>query len=120
MGFVFVESVGKMDKKQVYEYIVKLGHEAFYDDFGFEVFEECDVVKEIVRCKDCEMCKEYEIYDDKGNVEKVELRCTRPIMFLEKGGVSMQEMLFGSCLNGMNVVLQNVKPNDFCSWGKKQ
>ena len=78
------------------------------------------VKEEIVRCKDCEMCKEYEIYDDKGNVEKVELRCTRPIMFLEKGGMSMQEMLFGSCLNGMNVVLQNVKPNGFCSWGKKQ
>lgn len=62
MDFVFVESVGKMDKKQVYEYIVRLGHEAFYDDFSFEVFEECDVVEEVVRCRDCVDCNEEGIY----------------------------------------------------------
>ena len=32
----------------------------------------------------------------------------------------MQEMLFCSNLNGMNVVLQNVKPNDFCSYAKRK
>lgn len=78
------------------------------------------VREKVVRCKDCEMCKEYEIYDDKGNVERVEFRCTRPIIFLERRSVSMQEMLFGSNLNGMNVVLQNVKPNDFCSYAKRK
>lgn len=87
---------------------------------AFDSYHKIAFLEEVVRCKYCEMCKEYEIYDEKGNVERVEFRCTRPIMFLERRSVSMQEMLFGSNLNGMNVVLQNVKLDGFCSWGKRK
>lgn len=87
---------------------------------AFDSYHKIAFLQEVVRCKDCEMCKEYEIYDDKGNVEKVEFRCARPIMFLEKSDMLTQSMQFGSYLNGMNVVLQNVKLDGFCSWGKKR
>ena len=79
-----------------------------------------EIREKIVRCRDCEMCKEQEIYDKNGNVEGVSYKCARPIMFLEKGGVSTRSMFFGSNLNGMSVVLQNVTPNGFCAWGRKK
>ena len=94
MDSVFVESVGKMDKKQVYEYIVKLGHEAFFDDFGFEVFEECDVVEEIVRCKDCADCTEEGIYTP-------QYYC------------GSRHWNSGCCRTPTD-------PNGFCAWGKRK
>lgn len=78
------------------------------------------VKEEIVRCRDCEMCKEQEIYDENGNVERVEFQCSRPIMFLENAGVSKQPMHIGSLSNYMNIVLQNVDLDGFCAWGKRK
>lgn len=96
------------------EYICDLG--ISYD----MIVRRSHVREEIVRCRNCEMCKEQEIYDENGNVEDVEFKCARPIMFLEKGGMSTRSMQFESYLGGMSVILQNVNPNGFCAWGKKK
>jgi len=71
----------------------------------------------IVRCGECDLCKESAILDDEGNMTGVKHECARPFMILKKGGIA--ESVFNP-LGGVAVVLQQVKPDGFCAWGERR
>lgn len=84
---------------------------------GMKVYSYGEQREDIVRCGECSLCKESAIFDDEGNAIGVKHECARPFMFLQRGGMVKSAL---SPLNGMIVVLQQVRLDGFCAWGKRR